>query len=57
MFDSCNHRIDIYNDSLMRHDGRAAKSAMVYIVQGDRRANQNPNQYYYKLVWKGDDTV
>lgn len=57
MFDSCTHRIDIYNDSLMRFDGRAAKSAMVYIVQGDRRANQNPNQYYYKLVWKGDDTV
>ena len=57
VFDSCKYRIDIYNDALGRMDGRAVKAAMVYTVTGDPRAQQNPNQYYYKLVWRGDDTV
>ena len=57
IFGAAKYRIDVYNDIFMRHDGRAAKAAAVYMVQGDKRALQNPNQYYYKLVWKGDDTV
>ena len=62
VFDNCKYRIDIYNDIMMRHDGRAAKAALVYKVTSknnpnDARAQQNPNGYYYKLVWKGDDTA
>jgi hypothetical protein len=41
----------------MRADGRAAKSAMVYRVENDKRAALNPNKYYYKLVWRGDETT
>ena len=58
MFDNYSkHRIDVYNNAIGRSDGRAAKSAMVFRCVGDKRANQNPNKYYYKLVWKGDDVV
>ena len=57
MFDNCKYRIDVCNDVFMRADGRAAKSAMVYRVENDKRAALNPNKYYYKLVWRGDETT
>lgn len=57
LFQRCTKRIDVYNEKLMRTDGRAAKSAMVFTVKEGPRAKQNPNGYYYKLVWKGDDIV
>ncbi len=50
------HRIDIYNDIIGRIDGRLPIFAYVERVEGDLRAQQNPNRYYYKLAWKGDDT-
>ncbi len=55
LFKSTKYRIDIYNDILGRIDGRLPVVASVIRVEGDKRAQQNPNGYYYKLAWKGDE--
>lgn len=56
VYDRCKYRIDIYNDVLHRMDGRSAKAALVTRVTGGKRAEINPNGYYFKLNWKGDDS-
>lgn len=56
-FDAAKYRLDIYNNGTDRADGRAAKAAYVYKVVSDPRATQNPNGFYYKLAWRGDDVV
>ena len=57
LYNKCPYRIDIWNDVMGRTDNRAAKVAYVQKVTTDKRAQQNPNGYYYKLAWKGEDTV
>ena len=58
VFDRCKYDIDVYNEVLGRADGRTAKAAQVFRVNGDDpRALQHPNGYYYKLRWRGDDVV
>ena len=54
---ACKYRIDVHNDVFDRPDGRAARAAMVAMSTGDARARQNPNGYYYKLLWRGDDKI
>lgn len=57
LYKNCKYRINVYNNRMGRADGRAAKVAYVVKVLGDKRALQNPNGYYYKLAWRGDDVV
>ena len=57
LFRNCKYRVDVYNEITHKNDGRAARVAKAYRMEDDARAKQNPNDYYYRLFWKGDDIV
>ena len=56
-YSNLKYDIDIYNQVTGRSDGRAAQAAKVIKEINTPRARISPNEYIYKLKWKGSDQV